>query len=310
MVRVAGKPVVGHMLDKLTETAIDSVVIVVGPHKGTQIIEYVTAAYGDQFTFSFPEQTVTRGLGHGIYQARDAVGDDSLFIMLGDMLFIDGYEPFLTAHRENGADATIGVYEVADPQHYGVVELADEWAIRRLVEKPADPPSNYAISGLYAIQNATTLFDTLGSFIDADQRGAGGEFQLTDALQRMVDTGSALAAQPVSNWYDCGRPEPLLDVNRVLLDRRELDPSVGENAVVIPPVDIGSDVIIESSVIGPYVSVDHGTEIRRSIVEDSIVGRNVRLSGMQIERSLIGDHADLEDDPDRMNIGSNSRLGH
>lgn len=309
MVRLAGKPILGHLLDRLVETAVDHVVVVVGTHRGSQIVEYATAAYGDAFEFSFPEQTVARGLGHAVYQGREAVGDDAVLVVLGDMLFVDGYEPFVAAHRASGADATVGVHEVADPSHYGVVELADGWRIRRLVEKPADPPSNFAISGLYGVEHGPMLFDALGALIDAGERGAGDEFQLTDALQRLVEGGADVRAAEVSNWYDCGRPDPLLEVNRVLLDRRAPEGvTVGDSAVVVPPVDVGADVVVESSVVGPHVSVDRGSTVRRSIVSDSIVGRDATLSGVNIAGSLVGDDADVSDTPRRLNIGANDRL--
>jgi len=309
MVRVAGEPILGHLLDQLAQTDVDSVVVVVGAHRGDQIIEYATAEYGGRFSFSFPEQTVARGLGHGIFQARGAVGEEPMLVVLGDMLFLDGYRPFVEAHREGGADATIGVHEVDEPQHYGVVELGGGMRIERLVEKPAEPRSNYAISGLYAVEDTNALFDALESLIETETTGTGGEFQLTDALQRMVERGSTVRAQRVSNWYDCGRPEPLLDVNRVLLDRREPAPPDGlTNSVVVPPVDVGSDVTIESSVVGPYVSIDAGATVRESIVRESIVDREATLSGASLERSLIGDDADVSDEPARLNVGPNGDL--
>ncbi|QSG11347.1 dTDP-glucose pyrophosphorylase [Halapricum desulfuricans] len=306
---MAGKPILGHLLDQLLDTTIDEAVIVVGSQKGSQIVEYATEAYGTRLDLSFPEQTVPRGLGHGVYQARDAVGDEPMLVVLGDMLFVEGYDPFITAHRSAGADVTIGVHEVDDPTRYGVVELGDGWAISHLVEKPADPPSNYAISGLYGIEDSPALFAALESLITDDDRGTGGEFQLTDAFQRLVADGRDVRAHPVSDWYDCGRAEPLLEVNRVLLDRRSVDDSQGDDGtLVIPPVDIGRDVVIESSIVGPYASVDHGTTIINSIVRDSIVGRNVDLDGVNIERSLLGDDATISDDPATLNVGSNGSL--
>lgn len=310
MVRLAGKPILGHLLDQLLETAVDGVVIVVGSHKGEQIVDYATEAYGDRLSLSFPEQAVARGLGHAVYQAREAVGDDSVFVVLGDMLFVDGYGGFLEANRSSGADATIGVQQVEQPQHYGVVELDGDGRITRLVEKPLDPPSNYAISGLYAVEEGPVLFETLEDLIVADDRGAGGEFQLTDAFQRMVDGGETLRAAEVSSWYDCGRPEPLLDVNRVLLDRRE--PTGADvdtdGAVVVPPVDIGQGVEIESSVVGPYVSIDRGTTVRDCVLRDSIVGHGAELAGLTLERSLVADEAAITSDPLRLNVGANDRL--
>lgn len=309
MVKVAGKPILGHLLDQLASTEIDDVAVVVGARNGDQIVDYATAAYGDRFRFAFPEQTVALGLGHGVAQARDAVGEEPMLVVLADMLFAEGYEGFVTAHRSSGADATIGVQEVDNPSQYGVVEFGDGDRITRLVEKPADPPSNVAISGLYAVEDTGALWAALDDMVATGERGSGGEFQLTDALQRMVESGCELRAERVSDWYDCGRPEPLLDANRVLLDRLDSarDPP-SEDAVLVPPVELGADVVVESSVVGPYVSVDDGTTISDSVVRDSIVGRDATLAGATLERSLIGDNAAVRAEPDRLNLGANSRV--
>ncbi|GGL55892.1 sugar phosphate nucleotidyltransferase [Halocalculus aciditolerans] len=309
MVRLAGKPLLGHILDRLIAADIEDVVVVVGGELRSQITEYATEAYGDDLSLSFPEQEVARGLGHSIYQAREDVAGDPILVVLSDMLFVDGYESFLDAHQATDAAGTIGVREVTDPQNYGVVELGADDRITRLAEKPKEPKSNYAISGLYAVDDTPALFGALEALIEAGQTGAGGEFQLTDALQRMLEAGVSLAAAEVDEWYDCGRSETLLDANAVLLDRRggSGDTDV-ENGLVIPPVDIGRDVTIESSIVGPHVSIDRGTEINHSIVSESIVGSDSTLTGINVERSLVGDSVLLSDTADRLNVGANSRV--
>ena len=310
LVRVAGEPILGHILSRFRPTDVSEVVIVVGGPMQGQVIEYVETEFGEAFEVTFVEQANPEGLGHSIYQANDVV-DGAAIIVLGDMLFESGYDAFLERHDAIGGDvdATIGVKPVAEPRHYGVVDPAGDGTIAGLVEKPDDPPSELAISGVYVVENTDLLFAELGRLVEEGIRGAGGEYQLTDALQGMIDQGATLGTFDVEDWYDCGRPETLLEANRVMLDRLETDGAGGtEDAVVVPPVDIGEDVTVARSVIGPYVSVDDGAEIRDSIVRDSLVGRDSRITDGNVGRSIIGDNAEIDGECNQLNVGDNSAI--
>jgi glucose-1-phosphate thymidylyltransferase len=225
------------------------------------------------------------------------------------MLFENGHARFLEAHRDGDVpDASIGVKIVDEPSHYGVVEL-DDGRVQRLVEKPDEPPSDLAISGVYVVEDSPSLFAALEHIVENDLRGAGNEYQLTDALQRMVDDGGNLATFEVEDWYDCGRPDTLLEANRVLLQAQDADPSDRvDDSVVVPPVDVGDDVTVSNSVVGPHVSVDDGARIEGSIVADAIVGRNASLERINLEESILGDNAEVVGQPTHLNLGDNSTI--
>ncbi|ELY28488.1 dtdp-glucose pyrophosphorylase [Halogeometricum borinquense DSM 11551] len=310
MVRLAGRPILGHILVSLSNTRIEEVVIVVGGQMKAQIIDYSTAMFGDRFDITFVEQEQAEGLGHSIYQAEEVCRGDSLLIALGDMLFEKGYEKFLQAHNQlDDVDGSIGVKQVEEPQHYGVVEVNGEERIEQLVEKPDNPPSDLAISGIYLIEDSDLLFDSLAELVENDERGAGGEYQLTDALQRMIDFEADLGTFEVYNWYDCGRPGTLLEANRVLLSKQESLGTVHtDSAVIVPPVDIGDDVTLESSVIGPNVSIDSGTSIRNSIIKDSIIGGEATLESANLEHSIVGSSARVHGEANHLNVGDSSTV--
>lgn len=310
MVRLAGRPILGHILQNIADTRIEEVVIVVGGSMKTQIVEYAEREFEHEFELEFVEQEEAEGLGHSIYQAESVARGDDLFIALGDMLFENGYDTFLTAHDElPETNGSIGVKRVAEPSHYGVVETDEAGDITQLVEKPDDPPSNFAISGVYVIEDSGALFDALTYLIESEIRGAGDEYQLTDALQRMIQEGSSLRTFEVKDWYDCGRPETLLEANRVLLERTDSRTSDQiDSSVVIPPVDIGSNVTVRSSVIGPHVSIDDRATITQSILSDSIVGEEAVLEGVNLEESIVGSNAEVNGEPNHLNIGDNSSI--
>ena len=125
----------------------------------------------------------------------------------------------------------------------------------------------------------------------------------------MIEDGAEMQFFEVEDWYDCGRPETLLEANRVLLSRLETDGTADTNeAVLIPPVDIGSNVEIESSVVGPNVSIDDGARIRDSIVRDSIVGKAGTLRNVNISESIVGNDAAVESEANHLNVGDSSSI--
>jgi glucose-1-phosphate thymidylyltransferase len=308
MVRVAGKPILGHILDDVVASPVQEVVIVVGVMQ-EKVVDYATDQYGTALELEFVEQDRPEGLGHAVYQARPKVEAGPLCIALGDMLFERGLDRFLAAHRSlEGVDGSIGVKRVDEPSNYGIVTV-DAERVAGLSEKPDDPPSDLAISGIYFVEDAPGLFDALESLIEADHRGAGGEYQLTDALQRMLDRGAEFGTFDVGEWYDCGRPETLLAANRVLLGtgKGSRTAAIHDGATVVrQPADIGDDVTLEGSVVGPYVSIDDGAEVIDSHVTDAIVGCDSSLRRVNLTDSIVGDDATVEGTPNELNVGDSS----
>lgn len=310
LVRVAGKPILGHILDNLAESPISEIVVVIGVMK-QKVIEFVEEEY-PSLNVSFVEQERTEGLGHSVFQAREVVAGDPLCIVLGDMLFDRSYSTFIEAHRELGTvDGSLGIKHVDEPSEYGIVTLESD-RVRALEEKPADPKSDLAISGIYVIEDSEWLFSSIEHFIENDLRGAGNEYQLTDALQRMVEEGASFGTFEVDEWYDCGRPDTLLAANRVLLEQNQSDDDADEvhrnSSVVVPPADIGAGVVLEKSVVGPYVSIDDDAEIVQSHVENSIIGQGSVVRQVNLKNSLIGDNANLSGSPNELNIGDSSDI--
>jgi glucose-1-phosphate thymidylyltransferase len=308
LVCIAGKPLLGHILDNLVESRIDDVVIIVGVMRD-MVVDYVEENYSDLFTVDFVDQERTEGLGHSVYQARPVVDDEPICILLGDMLFDNNYETFLQAHeRIEDCAGTVGVKQVDDPTSYGIVTLDEEGQIVDLVEKPTDPDSDLAISGVYCIEDSAALFEELAYLIESDIRGAGDEYQLTDALSRMVDSGLTLRTFEVDDWYDCGRPETLLKANQLLLRRNGTDDAEPESSVVIPPVEIADDADVIHSVVGPDVSIDAGAEIVDSRIKRSIIGEESSVRDTNIADSIVGDHFEVSSVSNSLNIGDWSEV--
>lgn len=300
LVHVAGKPILGHILDRLLPVGVDEVVLIVGQW-GERIVEYVQEAY-PQFRVTAIEQPERKGLGHAVYMAREAVsGDEPVLIVLGDTIF----QADLQAALKPG-HSTIGVRRVPDPRQFGVVEL-DGARVRRLVEKPAEPPSDLAVVGIYYVRRSGLLFECLHEIVTEDIR-VKGEYQLTDGLQRMIEKGEPLYTFPVDNWWDCGNPATLLKTNRDLLHL--LDPPAPDmpGSIFIPPVVVEEGARITRSIVGPYVSVAAGAEIADAIVRDSIINEGACVSGILLDGSLIGHKATVRGTFTCLNLGDSSSL--
>jgi|AGTN01.1.fsa_nt_gi dTDP-glucose pyrophosphorylase len=306
MVFVAGKPIIGHILDKAIDMKPEEVVIVVGYMK-ERLIDYVKENYRRKFKkITYVDQNEQLGLGHSIYVAREAVGDSPVMIALGDMIFKGGYKEFADLHRSNGScSGSIGVKEVDNPKHYGIVTLDENGRITKLVEKPKRSMSKLGIAGVYFIEDTPALFKALGKIV---RNHGEGEVQLTDALQKAVEGGADYRTFEVNSWYDCGRPASLLEVNRLLLAELKPKWKLTERSILIDPVSIGKDVVIENSIIGPNVSISDNCEIRNSIIEDSILGFQSDVRHMMLRGSILGDGVVLSGKSNSLNIGDSSTI--
>lgn len=300
LIHVAGKPILGHILDELkAEVGVTDLVLVVG-YLGDMVIEYVKKNY--DFNVEFVHQEELLGLGHAILLTKQFFQGEPTMIVLGDTVFKADFQSVL-----KGDCNYIGVKEVADPRRFGVVELA-EGRIRRFVEKPEVPPSNLAIVGLYYIQNTTLLFQSLEKIISSGKRTAG-EFQLTDALQLMLEQDEEMRTFLVDGWYDCGKPETLLETNRRLLPVCSHWPiELKDNNIILEPVYIADSAKVEHSIIGPYASIAEESVIKCSVIRNTIINEKAVVKNVLLDESLIGQAADVNGRMNRLNVGDSSQL--
>ncbi len=292
LIDVAGKPMLSHILDRLVDHGIENVVFVVG-HMGDVVRGFVESNYS--FNATFVEQPEREGLGHAIYLTKDHVPPGPLLIVLGDTLFRADLGEVLEGERSR-----IAVMETDDPQRFGIVEL-DGDTVKGIVEKPADPPSNLAVIGIYYITKASVLFDCLEHIVGNDIR-TKGEYQLTDALALMAGRGEPLGVFLVDSWYDCGKKETLLQTNRELLQVSGGAPDVPETRI-IAPVAIHPEAEVRGSVLGPHVSIGRGVRVERSVIRDSIICEGSEVVEAVLTDSVIGRNCKVTGNAMALNIG-------
>lgn len=298
LLNVAGKPIIAHILDELVNQNIDKVTIITG-YKGDLIQEYVTKNYS--FDATFVEQKELLGLGHAIWTAAPTFENEPLMIILGDTIF----DADLSLASKKGV-SSIGVKYVDDPRRFGVVLNDDNGNIKKLIEKPKEPVSNLAIVGIYYITDGIKLKNALSYLIEKNIK-TNYEFQLTDALQIMLEQGEEFVTFPVEGWHDCGKKETLLSTNQFLLEKYNNQYNL-ENCIVINPSYISKEAKVNNCIIGPYASIADGSEINNSIIRDSIVSDNASVNNILLSQSIIGNNAVVEGKSTELNLGSNSEI--
>ncbi len=297
LLHVAGKPILGHILDELLAFGIDEIVVVVG-FMGEKIVEYVKKNY--EIRASFITQKELNGLGWAIYITKEHIAEEPILIILGDTIFETDLSEVLAGQFDS-----IGTKIVDNPRRFGIAETDGQF-ITALVEKPEKPISNQALVGIYYIKS-TDLFSRCLEEMVAKKITTRGEYQLTDALGLMIKHGCKMTTFNVDGWFDCGKPDTLLSTNRYLLSQIEsVDKRPGNT--LLPPVYISPSAIMENSVVGPNVSVGDDARIVRSIVKDSIISECAEVTDCLLEQSLIGNNSIISGQFKRANLGDSSEI--
>jgi glucose-1-phosphate thymidylyltransferase len=298
LLNVGGKPIIGHILDRLIEEEIFKATFVIG-YLGEQVVEYVKKEY-PQIQADYVEQKDVLGLGHAIKIAIPTFDEEEIFIILGDTIFdVKLKEVF------KNRQTAIGVKVVEDPRRFGVAVMKDG-KILKLVEKPETPVSNLALVGLYYVANPALLTLCLEELFKKEIK-TNNEYQLTDALQLMIEKGEKVKVFPVEGWYDCGKPETLLSTNRYLLLKRDLHYKI-DNVTIVEPVYIDETAKVKNSVIGPYTTIAANCEISDTIIRNSIISPGAVVKRAMLENSIIGSDAVVKGNYKKLNTGDSSEI--
>ncbi len=289
---VAGKPILGHILDGIKDLPISKIIIVLNP-KSEQIIQFCK---NYNFNFKFVIQQKRLGLGHAIYLGSNGLKGPTL-VLLGDTITDFDFSGL------NSKINMLGVKEVDNPQRFGIVEVMGEKVIN-VVEKPEKPRSNLAIVGVYHFKDIRTIHQAMAIVI---KRGikTKNEYQLTDGLALMIKKGDVFHILKIKNWFDCGTPDALIDTNRHLLKKNHYFRPYNR-VKVIAPVYIPDSAQIIDSIIGPNVSVGENVNIKNSIIQDSIINNNTLIENAIFSRSIIGQNAVVRGSFKRLNVGDSS----
>ena len=306
LIPIAGKPILGFIIDQLMEIGIKEFVFVIG-YLGEKVKEYVEKDFPN-INRKYVTQETREGLGHAIWLTKDSIKKkEEVIIVLGDTIIEVDLKEF--AALETSA---LGIKKVNDPRKFGIAEFDTDGNITTVVEKPTIPKSNLALVGLYKIKEFDALIKAIEFNIKNNIRNKqNNEFTLTDGLQEMIKHGVKVQGFKVDNWYDCGQKEVLLQTNALLLRKKKksaLPKKNLENCIVREPVHIGKNAIIKNSIIGPNVTIGDHASVYDSVVRDSIIGSYTKLTDVVLFNSLIGSDSVIQGSTQSLNIGDNTEL--
>jgi glucose-1-phosphate thymidylyltransferase len=303
LIPLAGKTILSIIVDQLHEAGIKDFIFIIG-YLGEKIQDYVEKNY-PHLNCQFVLQSERFGIGHAINLTREYVGDDEVMIVLGDTIADYDVKEII-----DSPVSMLGIKKVDDPRDFGVAEIDEAGFVSRVVEKPSIPKSNMALVGVYKIKETGFMFSCLEKLIVTNDRGYE-EFSLTEALECMMQRGARFKSFKVTNWFDCGKRETLLESNATLLKKFGGNVSEGhsfENTIIIPPVSIAEGCDIKNSVIGPNVTIGENTSINYTIIKDSIIGSYSNLFEVVLNNSLIGSDAEVKGESRNLNIGDNTAI--
>src|SRR3954468_17284198 len=278
LLKVAGRPVMDWVMDRLRGLDITELIFITG-HLKEQVEEFARAKY--KIPSRFIEQKVQDGTAGAINLARPYVKGPILIIFVDTV-----FEADLTLINRTDADGIIWAKEVEDYQRFGVVVTDPKGYMTRIVEKPSTPISKLANIGLYYIRAVDSLWKGIDHVLANPANK--GEWYLTDAFQWMIEHGKRILTAEVGGWYDCGKLDTLLETNEILLRKGAARRREFPGVTIRDPVYIEDGVTIERSVIGPNVSLEQGTRITGSRIRNTIVGRDAKLSHVELDGALLG----------------------
>ena len=277
-------------------------VFILGPTMGEQIKAHVARHYPD-WHVDYAVQPEMKGQSDAFWQAREYLHGPML-MAFSDTLINNDFS-FL-------ADETAGgvafVKPVPDPRRFGVAEVDKNNQVTRLVEKPQDIKNNLAVVGCYYFEEAEDLISAIEEQIKRNI-SLKNEYFLVDAINIMLERDLTMRTEMVDVWLDAGTSDALLETNRYLLEHGQDNSGAAlnlEDTVIIPPVNIHPTARVNTSVIGPHVSLGEGAVVNDSTIRDSIIGPGTHVTSSMLENSLIGHNVNITGQSGRFNLGDNS----
>jgi len=302
LIPVANKPIIFYGIEALSKAGVEELGIVVG-----DTAEEIKAVVGNGenwgIKISYIRQEAPLGLAHAIKISKDFLGDESFIMYLGDNILKEGIEDFVAQFNENKPNALILLTEVSNPQEFGVAVIDERGGVKKLIEKPKEPPSNLALVGVY-------LFDKkIFTAVENIKPSWRNELEITDAIQWLLDNNLKVESHKVKGWWkDTGKPDDIIEANLLVLEGIETslqgtdtgstingrvktgENTIIEKSVIRGPVVVGKNTKIIHSYIGPFSSIGDDVIIENSEIECSVIMSGAKITNVEkrIDRSIVG----------------------
>lgn len=303
LVPIVGKPIVQRLVEDIAKVCgekVEEVAFIIGDF-GKEVenkLIKIAESVGAKGTIYYQKQPL--GTAHAVYCAEPSL-DGNIVVAFADTLFKADFK------MDTKNEGVIWVQKVEDPKPFGVVKIGTDGFITDFVEKPETFVSDLAIIGIYYFKDGRYLANEIKYLLDNNITDKG-EFQITNALENMKTKGTKFVPGQISEWLDCGNKNSTVDTNKSYLgylNGTNLVASTvkSENSVVIQPSFIGENVVLQNSVVGPYVSIGNGSKVTNSVISKSIVQENAVIKNAVITNSMLGNNATYEGHAKDLSVG-------
>jgi glucose-1-phosphate thymidylyltransferase len=300
LLKIANKPMSQYVLEDLRDAGIKDIAIIIGDVYPEKVKEFYGNGEKFDVNITYVYQDNPKGIAHAISLCEDFIGNDKFIVYLGDNILRTGLSSFVDKFQNSLTDAQILLAEVENPSQFGVVDIKDN-KILKIIEKPKDPPSNFAVIGVYF------LTPKIFKIISELKPSWRGELEITEALQLLMDKGLNVEHDYVTGWWkDTGTPKDILHANQLILESMKDEQNdgifIGKNCTIEPGSKIISPVIIDensiiksSTIIGPNVSIGKNSYLQKCTIKNSIIMNDCKIdASVQIVDSIIADGTEIK----------------
>lgn len=308
LIPVAGKPIVYRLVEDLAAMVneqIDEIAFIIGDFGAEveQNLIKIAESVGAKGTIHYQDKPL--GTAHAILCAGDSL-DGHVIVAFADTLFYADFKIDTTQ------DGVIWTKRIPNPQQFGVVETSTDGSVVKFWEKPQHFVSDEAIIGIYYFSDGADLRSHLQRLIDENIM-VKGEYQLTDALEAMLQQGKTFKTATVTHWLDCGNKDATVDTNKTVLELtgnkgQERENLFQDNAVIVEPCYIGYNVILKNCIIGPYASIGHNSMVENAIITNSIVLNNSKVTHAFLDNAMLGNYSSYYGQASSVNLGDYSEV--
>ena len=325
---IANKPMSQYCLESIKSTGIKNIAIIIGGIGSNKVREYYESGKDFGVNITYIEQESPNGIAQAIRLCKDFIGNEKFLVFLGDNIIQKDIVEFKKEFEKSDASASILLCEVDNPSRFGIADVQDG-KIKKIMEKPKDPPTNLAVTGIYFLTRE--IFD----IIDRLKPSWRNEYEITDALQLLLESGKKITYYTITDyWKDTGTPEDIIHANQIILTgmkpyfhgTKEEGCSISgnvmlgqgtivkKNSKIIGPVIIGKNCIIESDTyIGPNISIGDNSKLSKCHVENSIIMSGCNIEGdFKIKDSIIAFNCEINkssnDDGKIFLLGEGTRI--
>lgn len=215
LLSVYDKPMIYYPISTMTSAGIENIIIITGPESSGDFLKLLGDGRDFGADFTYKVQKESKGIAHAVNLTKRIVGTESIAVILGDNYFSDIRNELSGIVKSFKHGAEIFLKSVDDPERFGVPVFCCENEIRRIVrieEKPKEPKSNFAVTGLYLYDN--DVFDIIKNL----QPSARGEYEITDVNNIYLSEGRLSYNMIKGEWSDMGTPDSLRKVANIVYE--------------------------------------------------------------------------------------------